>query len=86
MLVYFSAVCGLSTPDGNEYLKPHRFIPVLAKLIYCSRLVFLEAVLPRSSRNYEGAAHLPRHRLLEGLMQPAANICVMALYRLWANS
>jgi hypothetical protein len=67
MLVYFRAVRGLSKPDGDEYLKPHRFTPILAKLIYCSRLVFLEAVLPRFSRSYGGATHLPRHGLLRRL-------------------
>ncbi|KAH7190153.1 hypothetical protein DER44DRAFT_620469, partial [Fusarium oxysporum] len=52
MLVYFSAVRGLSSPEGNEHLQPHRFTPILARLIYCTRLVFLEAVLPRFSRSY----------------------------------
>ncbi|WJG35730.1 uncharacterized protein FOBCDRAFT_140668 [Fusarium oxysporum Fo47] len=33
MLVYFSAVRGLSTPNGNEYLQPHRFTPTLLFLI-----------------------------------------------------
>ncbi|RGP61048.1 hypothetical protein FLONG3_10653 [Fusarium longipes] len=37
LLVYFSAVRGLSTPDGDELLRPHRFTPVLARLIYCVR-------------------------------------------------
>ncbi|RKK61043.1 hypothetical protein BFJ69_g17165 [Fusarium oxysporum] len=67
MLVHFSAARGLSTPEGDEYLKPHRFTPILAKLIYCSRLVFLEAVLPRFSRSYGGFAHPPRHGLLRRL-------------------
>ncbi|KNB04657.1 hypothetical protein FOXG_06708 [Fusarium oxysporum f. sp. lycopersici 4287] len=67
MLVYFSAVRGLSTPNGNEYLHPHRFTPVLARLIYCSRLVFLEAVLPHFSRIYGGIARPPRHGLLRRL-------------------
>ncbi|KAG7412160.1 hypothetical protein Forpe1208_v009610 [Fusarium oxysporum f. sp. rapae] len=64
MLVYFSAVRGLTTPEGDEYLKPHRFTPILAKLIYCSRLIFLEAVLPRFSHNYRGFTHPPGHGLL----------------------
>jgi hypothetical protein len=67
MLVYFSAVRGLMTPEGDEYLKPHRFTPTLAKLIYCSQLIFLEAVLPRFSHNYGGFAHPPRHGLLRRL-------------------
>ncbi|KAI7771118.1 hypothetical protein LZL87_013445 [Fusarium oxysporum] len=37
MLVYFSAVRGLTTPEGDEYLKPYRFTPILAKLIYYFR-------------------------------------------------
>ncbi|KAF5704802.1 hypothetical protein FMUND_12351 [Fusarium mundagurra] len=67
MLVYFSAVRGLSTANGNEYLQPHRFSPVLARLMYCSRLVFLEAVLPHFSRIYGGIARPPRHGLLRRL-------------------
>ncbi|SPJ82463.1 uncharacterized protein FTOL_09868 [Fusarium torulosum] len=67
MLVYFSAVRGLSTPNGNEYLQPHQFTPILARLIYCSRLVFLEAVLPHFSRIYGGIARPPRHGLLRRL-------------------
>ncbi|KAM6505403.1 hypothetical protein FSOLCH5_014622 [Fusarium solani] len=67
MLAYFSAVRGLSTPDGDEYLQPHRFTPILARLIYCSHLVFLEAVLPRFSRSYGGIARRPRHGLLRRL-------------------
>jgi hypothetical protein len=67
MLVYFSAVRGLTTPEGDEYLKPHRFTPTLAKLIYCSRLIFLEAVLPRLSHIHGGFAHPPRHGLLRRL-------------------
>ncbi|KAH7191033.1 hypothetical protein BKA60DRAFT_613064 [Fusarium oxysporum] len=62
MLVYFSAVRGLSTPNGNEYLQPHRFAPILARLIYCSRLVFLEAVLccPSWERSYHEIQRLCR--------------------------
>ncbi|KAM0361930.1 hypothetical protein ACHAPK_011646, partial [Fusarium culmorum] len=67
MLVYFSAVRGLSRPEGNEYLQPHRFTPILARLIYCSRLVSLEAVLPRFSRSYGGIARPSRHGLLQRL-------------------
>ncbi|EXK26016.1 hypothetical protein FOMG_17377 [Fusarium oxysporum f. sp. melonis 26406] len=67
MLVYFSVVRGLSTLDGDEYLQPHRFTPILARLIYCSRLIFLEAVLPRFSRSYGGIARRPRHGLLRRL-------------------
>lgn len=67
MLVFFSAVRGLSTPDGDEYLQPHRFTPILARLIYCSRLIFLEAVLPRFSRSYCGIARRPRQGLLRRL-------------------
>ncbi|KAI8406177.1 hypothetical protein FOFC_13646 [Fusarium oxysporum] len=68
MLVYFSAVRGLSTLDGNEYLQPHRFTPILARLIYCSRLVFLEAVLPSFPRSYGGIARPPRHGVRIGLV------------------
>ncbi|KAL3595891.1 hypothetical protein FPOAC2_10261 [Fusarium poae] len=67
MLVYFSAVRGLETPEGDEYLKPHRFTPTLAKLIYCSRLIFLEAVLPRFSHIYGGFGQPTRHGLLRRL-------------------
>ncbi|KAF9768208.1 hypothetical protein IL306_014514 [Fusarium sp. DS 682] len=34
LLVYFSAVRGLSRPRGDEYLRPDQFTPVLSRLIY----------------------------------------------------
>lgn len=40
LLIYFSAVRGLSRPSEDEYLRPHRFTPILAGLIYCARLFF----------------------------------------------
>ncbi|KAH7235325.1 hypothetical protein BKA59DRAFT_503334 [Fusarium tricinctum] len=67
MLVYFSAVRGLMTPEGDKYLKPYRFTPTLAKLIYYSQLIFLKAVLPRFLHIYRGFAYPPRHGLLRRL-------------------
>ncbi|CAM1507685.1 Fc.00g073260.m01.CDS01 [Cosmosporella sp. VM-42] len=67
MLIYFSAVRGLSSPNGDEYLPPHRFTPILSRLIYCIRLISLEAVLPCLSHNYIGIASRPRYQHLETL-------------------
>ncbi|KAF4981747.1 hypothetical protein FDECE_17640 [Fusarium decemcellulare] len=68
MLVYFSAVRGLSAPNGDEYLMPHRFTPILSRFIYCSRLIFLEAVLPRFSHGYIGIPRRPRYGQLTRLL------------------
>jgi hypothetical protein len=46
LLVFFSAVRGLSLPGGLEYLRPARYTPILSRFIYCTRLIFLEATLP----------------------------------------
>ncbi|KJZ71002.1 hypothetical protein HIM_09613 [Hirsutella minnesotensis 3608] len=67
MLVYFSGVRGLSWPDGREYLRPYRFTPILARFIYCTRLIFLEAVLPRFLHGRISTVHRARHGLLKTL-------------------
>lgn len=65
MLVFFSAVRGLSGPDGEQYLRPHRFTPILSRLIYCVRLVFIEAILPQLEHPYVDIAARPRHGQLQ---------------------
>ncbi|KAH7173080.1 hypothetical protein DER46DRAFT_679212 [Fusarium sp. MPI-SDFR-AT-0072] len=65
MLVFFSAVRGLSDPDGEQYLRPHRFTPILSRLIYCVRLVFIEAILPQLEYPYVNIASRPRHGQLQ---------------------
>lgn len=60
MLVYFAAVCGLSGPTGAEYLPPSRYTSKLAGLIYCTRLVVLERVLPRALYDYVNIRARPR--------------------------
>ncbi|KAH7227201.1 uncharacterized protein BKA55DRAFT_527135, partial [Fusarium redolens] len=76
MLVYFRAVCGLSTPDGNKCLQPYRFTSILAKLIYYLWLIFLKAVLPRFSCSYGGIMRRLRHVLLRRLnTAPCEYIC-----------
>ncbi|KAI8710743.1 hypothetical protein NCS52_01534000 [Fusarium sp. LHS14.1] len=67
LLVYFSAVRGLSRQEGNEYLRPARFTPILSRLIYCTRLIFLEAILPLRSHTYAGFAVRPRYGQLAAL-------------------
>ncbi|KAF9771732.1 hypothetical protein IL306_010618 [Fusarium sp. DS 682] len=65
LLVYFSAVRGLSRPAGDEYLRPHQFTPVLSRLIYCTRLIFLEMTLQRftilAARRIRYQIHLNSH-------------------------
>ncbi|KAF9767933.1 hypothetical protein IL306_014834, partial [Fusarium sp. DS 682] len=67
LLVYFSAVRGLSKEEGNEYLRPARYTPILSRLIYCTRLVFLEAILPRRAHPYAGFAARSRYGQLAAL-------------------
>ncbi|KAG4277085.1 hypothetical protein FPRO04_14179 [Fusarium proliferatum] len=68
LLVYFSAVRGLSRPTGDEFLRPHQFTPVLSRLIYCTRLIFLEMTLPRFPHRYAGIPARPSHGHLRRLM------------------
>ncbi|KAF9777496.1 hypothetical protein IL306_004401 [Fusarium sp. DS 682] len=67
MLVFFSAVRGLSGTGGEEYLRPHRFTPILSRLIYCVRIIFIEATLPQFEHSYVNIACRPRHGQLETL-------------------
>ncbi|KPA36132.1 hypothetical protein FLAG1_11119 [Fusarium langsethiae] len=67
LLVYFSAVRGLSGEGGDEYLRPARYTPILSRLIYCTRLIFLEAILPRRAHPYAGFAARPRYGQLAAL-------------------
>lgn len=67
LLVYFSAVRGLSGEEGNEYLRPARYTPILSRLIYCTRLIFLEAILPRRAHPHAGFAARPRYGQLAAL-------------------
>ncbi|CZS75062.1 unnamed protein product [Fusarium graminearum] len=67
LLVYFSAVRGLSTEEGNGYLRPARYTPILSRLIYCTRLIFLEAILPRRAHPHAGFAARPRYGQLAAL-------------------
>ncbi|EWZ28964.1 hypothetical protein FOZG_17402 [Fusarium oxysporum Fo47] len=67
MLVFFSAVRGHSGPYGEEYLRPHRYTPILSRLIYCVRLIFIEATLPQFEHSYVNIACRPQHGQLETL-------------------
>ncbi|KAG7406289.1 hypothetical protein Forpe1208_v014519 [Fusarium oxysporum f. sp. rapae] len=68
LLVYFSAVRGLSRPTGDEYLRPHQFTPILSILIYCTRLIFLETTLPRFPHLYAAIPARPSYGHLRRLM------------------
>lgn len=46
LLVYFSAVLGISVP-GSTFERARNYTPKLSALIYCVRLCLLEATLPR---------------------------------------
>ncbi|KAF5000582.1 hypothetical protein FDECE_11179 [Fusarium decemcellulare] len=69
MLVYFSAVRGMSTHKGNKLMRPSQYIhaPIPPRLIYCTQLVFLEAILPRRAHLYAGFPARPRYGQLAAL-------------------
>ncbi|KAF6527780.1 hypothetical protein HZS61_008082 [Fusarium oxysporum f. sp. conglutinans] len=67
LLVYFSAVRGLSSQEGSGYLRPARYTPILSRLIYGTRLIFLEAILPRRAHPHAGFAARPRYGQLAAL-------------------
>ncbi|KAH7233832.1 uncharacterized protein BKA55DRAFT_598045 [Fusarium redolens] len=72
LLVYFSAVRGLSRPRGDEYLRPHQFTPVLSRLIYCTRLIFLERIVPRFAHAHIGLSARPLYGQLQMLKEVRA--------------
>jgi hypothetical protein len=92
LLVYFSAARGLSKEEGHECLRPARYIPILSRLIYCTRLVFLEAILPRRAHPYAGFAARPRYgqlaalntvlvdRMCDGTMSPLGEFLSLLAY------
>lgn len=92
LLVYFSAIRGLSPPDGAEFLRPHRFTPVLSRLIYCTRLICLEATLPRFPHAYVGIAarptrghltklnHIRTEKMCDGAMSPLGEFVSLLAY------
>ncbi|KAL3587650.1 hypothetical protein FPOAC2_13547 [Fusarium poae] len=65
MLVYFSATCGLTSPMGADFLRPAQFTGILSSLIYCTRLLIMESVLPRFSHDYVGLLQRPQYGQLE---------------------
>jgi hypothetical protein len=67
LLIYFSAVRELSSEEGNGYLRPARCTPILSRLIYCTRLIFLEAILPRRAHPHADFAARPRYGQLAAL-------------------
>jgi hypothetical protein len=68
LLVYFNAVRGLSRPKGNDYLRPYQFTPVLSRLIYCTRLIFLKMTLLRFPHLYAAIPARPSYGHLRRLM------------------
>jgi hypothetical protein len=69
LLIYFSAVCGLSLPDGAEFLRPGQYTTHLSGFIYCARLLMLESVLPCVSHDYIGLGARPPRGQLEVLQR-----------------
>lgn len=69
LLVYFSAVCGLSGENGAEFARPASYTTHLSGLIYCTRLILLEGTLPRVAHEYIQHPARPRRGQLEVLRQ-----------------
>ncbi|PWI64591.1 hypothetical protein PCL_09521 [Purpureocillium lilacinum] len=87
LLVYFGAVCGLSLPEGAEFLRPGQYTTHLSGFIYCARLIMLESVLPRASHDYiniearppkgghlEALQELRRSKMCDGTMSPLGEL------------
>jgi hypothetical protein len=60
ILVYFSGVLGFSA-DPSTFERPRNYTSKLSGLIYCARLCFLEAALPRFAHDSVGWEKRPRH-------------------------
>ena len=66
LAIYFSGVLSLS-PDGHTFQRSTNYTSKLAALIYCTRLVLLEATLPRHGHSYIGWPVRPGKGQLEDL-------------------
>jgi len=92
MLVYFSAVCGLTLPTGANFLRPAQFTSILSSFIYCTRLLIMESVLPRFSHDYIGLSGRPRYgqlhilnnvrkkKICDGTLSPLGELISLAAY------
>ncbi|KAK4073268.1 hypothetical protein Purlil1_13123 [Purpureocillium lilacinum] len=69
LLTYFTGVCGLSLPNGSEFLGPGKYTTHLSGFIYCVRLILLEAALPCFSHEYVGIKVRPRRGQVEILQR-----------------
>jgi hypothetical protein len=73
LLVYFSGVLGFS--GRTEGFQPARnFTPILSRLIYMQRLLFLEYALPAHAYSHLGIARRSKERALDRLDPVALNI------------
>jgi hypothetical protein len=79
LLIYLSAVCELSIPNGAEFLRPGRYTTHLAGLVFYTRLILLEAVLPRISHDYIGIKARPTRGRLEVLQWLRRKMCDVTL-------
>lgn len=59
ILIYFSGVLGFAA-DHTTFERPRNYTSKLSGLIYCARLCFLEAVLPRFAHESIGWSKRPR--------------------------
>jgi len=59
ILIYFSGILGFST-DPSTFERPRNYTSKLSGLIYCARLCFLEAILPRFAHQSVGWEKRPR--------------------------
>lgn len=66
LAIYFSGVLGFS-PDGHTFQRPTNYTSKLAALIYCVRLILLEATLLRHAYSYIGWPVRLASRQLEDL-------------------
>lgn len=73
LLIYFAAVRGLSSKD-DQFLYPHQYTPILARLIYIARLICLEALLPRFAHQSVGIPARPRLGQLQRLNETRHHI------------
>jgi hypothetical protein len=92
MLVYFSATCGLTSLMGADFLRPAQFTSILSSLIYCTRLLIMESVLPRFSHDYIGLLQRPQYgqldilndirknKMCDGTLSPLGEFISLAAY------
>lgn len=93
LLIYFSTMRRLAPPTGSHFLYPNQFTPILSRLIYLIRLIYLEVLLLRLPHPSIDILARPRvgqlqrldevwqKSMYDGILSPIGEFISLLLYR-----